>query len=84
MAATPKFERFLKIFLASWIDEAKLAQRVVREATNKSETVLKKVDEQLALIDEEIEKVKKHQKTVKEWQEEVFIIIFKITKVCLN
>ena len=52
-----------------------MAQRVVREATNKSETVLKKVDEQLALINEEIEKVKKHQKTVKEWQEEVIIII---------
>ena len=75
MTATPKFERFLKFFLASWIDEAKLAQRVVREATNKSETVLEKVDEQLALINEEIEKVKKHQKTVKEWQEEVNIII---------
>ena len=52
-----------------------MAQRVVRDATNKSETVLEKVDEQLALINEEIEKVKKHQKTVKEWQEEVTIII---------
>ena len=75
MTAIPKSERFFKNFLASWIDEAKFAQRVVREATNKSETVLERVDEQLALINEEIKKVKKHQKTVKEWQEEVYIIV---------
>ena len=60
------------------MDEAKFAQKTVRDAMNASETVLAKVDEQLEQIREEIQKVKKEQDSVKKWQEQVKLNIFRL------